>query len=248
MAILIFEHSDRTGAGRLAQTLREYGNRLRFVKLHHDEPFPVDLDDVDAIISCGGPQSATDDSIEWIRQEMDLMRLATERELPVVGLCFGSQVLARALGGEVSRMDGGPEFGWHEVSLSPAGREDAMHAGMPWKAMMAHFHHDCVSELPPGATLLASSEMCKVQAWTAGLRTYGFQYHPEIQAGDLEKILADESTGYSKTGIGHDALVKQSQQHYAAFERITNRLFENIALLLMPVDRRYKGLIKDLHH
>jgi GMP synthase (glutamine-hydrolysing) len=248
MAILIFEHSDRTGAQRLGQILRNYGHRLRFIKLHRDDPFPVDLDDVDGIISCGGPQSANDDAVPWISQQMELMQLAHGREMPIVGLCLGSQILARALGGEVDRMGEGPEFGWHEIALTPAGREDPMHAGLPWKSIMAHFHHDAVTELPPGARLLASSTACRVQSWTAGLRTYGFQYHPEITANVLEDILADESTGYSAAGLSREALNQQTQQHFGAFERLTNRLFESIALLLMPVDRRYRGLVKDLHH
>ena len=94
MSILIFEHSDSTNAERLAVTLRDSGHRLRIIKLHRGESIPDDLDNVDGIISCGGPQSAYDDSVEWLAPQMDLMRDANETGMPVVGLCLGSQILA----------------------------------------------------------------------------------------------------------------------------------------------------------
>lgn len=248
MAILVFEHTTRSGVQRLGHTLRNYGHRLRFVRRHLGDPIPMDLDDVDGIISCGGPQSANDDSLPWLEGEMALLRQAHEREMPVVGLCLGSQILARALGGEVSTMSDGPEFGWREVALTPPGREDPIHAGIPWKSIQAHFHYDCVTELPPGAKLLASSDCCKVQAWTIGLRTYAFQYHPEIDFATMAEVATDDPEMLSKSHLSQEELRTQTDQHFPAFERLTNRLFENIALLLMPVDRRYRGLVKDLHH
>ncbi len=248
MAILVFEHTTRTGIQRLGRTLSHYGHRLRLVRRHLNDPIPADLDDIDGIVSCGGPQSANDDSLPWLEPEMALMRQAHEREMPVVGLCLGSQILARALGGEVDTMSDGPEVGWHEVALTPVGREDPIHAGIPWRSIQAHFHYDCVTELPPGAKLLASSDCCKVQAWTAGLRTYAFQYHPEIDFETMDSVAEDDPELLSKTGIAREQLRQETDAHYPAFERLTNRLFENIALLLMPVDRRYRGLVKDLHH
>lgn len=248
MAILVFEHASRTGIMRLGTTLRDYGHRLRFVRRHLGDPIPPDLDDIDGIISCGGPQSANDDSLPWLEPEMQLMRTAHEREMPIVGLCLGSQILARALGGEVGQMKDGPEVGWREVKLSPAGREDPIHAGMPWQSVQPHYHYDCVTELPPGAHLIASSDCCKVQAWTVGLRSYGFQYHPEIVADTMETLADDDPDALTKAHLTREELAAQTAKHYPAFERLTNRLFENIALLLMPVERRYQGLVKDLHH
>lgn len=248
MAILVFEHSPIVGIGRLGTTLRDYGHRLHIVRRHLGDPIPADLDDVDGIISCGGPQSANDDSLPWLEPEMQLIRQAHELEMPVVGLCLGAQIIARALGGEVSPMNDGPEVGWHEVRLTPVGREDPIHAGIAWWSIQPHFHYDCVSELPPGARLLASSDQCKVQVWASGLRTYGFQFHVEIQASDMLALADNDPDALAKARLSREELTSQAQKNYAAFERLTNRLFDNIALLLMPVDRRYQGLVKDLHH
>src|SRR6266404_4742733 len=98
MSILVFEHSDTSGSERLGQTLRDYGQRLRIVRLHDGDDVPGDLDNVDGIISCGGPQSAYDDSVAWLEPQMALMRQASAIAMHILGLCLGCQILARALG------------------------------------------------------------------------------------------------------------------------------------------------------
>jgi len=248
MSTLIFEHSHSSGSERLGETLRDYGHRLNVVRLHDGDDVPPDLDNVDAIISCGGPQSAYDDSLGWLAPEMELMRQAHAIEMPVLGLCLGSQILARALGGSVEPMPGGIEFGWHDVRLNPIGREDVIHTGIAWQSMQMHHHRDHVSTLPPGARLLSSSIKCKVQAWASGLRTYGFQYHPEVTIDTIEQWAAEEPEALREAGISRDELARQTGIHFSAFERLSQRLFESIALFLMPVDRRYQGLVKDLHY
>ncbi|MHC5022483.1 MAG: type 1 glutamine amidotransferase [Planctomycetota bacterium] len=248
MAILVFEHSDMCGSDRLGEILRSYGHRLRVVRLHLGEAVPVDLDDVDGVISCGGPQDTTGDSDEWVQGQMEILRAADRRGLPIVGICAGCQLLARALGGTVTRMVNDIEFGWHEVELNHVGREDPVYAGIGWKTMQFHAHRLEVSKLPEGARLLASSSRCNVQAWAKGLRTYGIQYHPEIFPERIDDWIDDDPALLTESGLSRDDVRRQTEQHYPALERLSRRLFESIALFLMPVDRRYQGLVKDLHH
>ena len=113
---------------------------------------------------------------------------------------------------------------------------------------MFHYHRDYVSELPPGARLLASSSQCKVQTWAVGLRTYGFQYHPEVTLQTIETWMREEPEALREANITPEQLREQNHKYYPAFERLTQRLFESIALFLMPVDRRYEGIVKELHH
>ena len=110
MAILVFEHSDVTGSERLGETLRNHGHVLRVVSLHLGDAVPYDLDDVDGVVCCGGAGSALDDGQSWLEPQMDLLREAHERQMPIVGICLGSQILARALGGEVERLDERVQF------------------------------------------------------------------------------------------------------------------------------------------
>lgn len=248
MSILVFEHSSLAGVERLGRALNDCGHKLNILRLHDGDQVPGDLDDCDGIISMGGPQSAAEDSAPFMAEEMNRLREAHQRGLPVVGICLGSQMLARALGGKVEKNPAGIELGFTEVKLTPVGREDVLHAGLAWSSMMMQHHRDHVSQLPSGARLLASSSKCKVQAWALGLRSYGFQYHPEVSTDNIEAWIRDEPEALQEAGLTAAQLHEQVAQHYPAFERLTDRLFDAIALFLMPVDRRYKGLVKDLHH
>ncbi len=247
MAIVILEHSPSTGAMRLAASLRDYGHRLRVIELHAGAAVPADLDDTDGIVATGGNYSANDNE-PWLEPEMKLLAMADEAQLPVIGICLGSQVLARALGGEVGPMEGGIELGWHEVALTPAGAEDPLYAGIAWTSTQFHWHKDQVTTMPDGARVLATSQRCRTQAWACGLRTYGFQYHPEVYADTAAAWAAQHPDDLVKAGITLEELKTRTAEHYPSFERLSCRLFESIALLLVPSDRRYKGLVKDLHH
>jgi GMP synthase-like glutamine amidotransferase len=247
MATLVFEHSDDTGIDRLGEILRDHGHRLRIVQLHRGDPVPGDLDDVDAIVSCGGPQSPLDDRLDWLEPQMDLLRQASALDLPVLGICLG-EILARALDGTVAELDGGIEAGWHDVKLTAAGREDPIYNGIAWQSTQLHWHRFHVAEPPAGARVLASSERTKVQAWARGLRTYGIQYHPESYPDTVERWAEDEPKALEEAGMSLDHLRQRTEQHYQSYARLAERLFRSIALLLMPVDRRFAGIAKDMHH
>ena len=247
MAIVVFEHGPSTGALRLGAALRDHGHRLRVVSLHDGDPAPADFDDVDGVVTTGGRQSPLDD-LEWIEPQLEYLRRAHEGGLPVIGICLGCQLLARALGGEVGKMDGGVELGFQEVSLTPVGAEDPLHAGIAWTSLQVHCHSYQVTEVPPGARVLARSQQCPVQTWALGLRTYGIQYHPEVYPETIETWAAEEPQDLDEAGIKPDLLRAQTKEFYPPFARLRDRLFESMALYLLPADRRHRGLIKDLHH
>ncbi|MCA9295961.1 MAG: type 1 glutamine amidotransferase [Phycisphaerales bacterium] len=247
MALLVLEHSAISGSKRLGATLRDHGHRLHIVSTYANDPLPPDLNDVDGIISMGGPQALRDHP-DFLDAECALIREAHEREMPVLGICLGCQILAHALGGTVDRMDANIELGFHDVELNNFGREDALFTGIPWTTKQFAWHRDEVKELPAGAKLLASSRDCKVQAWTAGLRTYGIQYHPEIYPETAEDWIRADKGEMADAKLTPDDVRTQLETYYNDFARHAERLFESVAMLLMPVDRRYQGQLKDLHH
>ena len=130
--------------------------------------------DVDAIAVLGSTEGAWDDGVPWLADEMALLRDADRRGTPILGICFGGQVLARVLGGRVGPGDR-PENGW----LTVATDEPATVATGPWM----EFHFDTFTT-PPGAERLATSALCD-QAFRAGPHL-GVQFHPEITPAAFE--------------------------------------------------------------
>ncbi len=238
MATLIIECSDLAGSRRLGTTLADHGHRLDVRRVHHGDAVPVDLADIDAIACLGGPQSANDDSLDWLPPVLALLRAAHESGVPVLGICLGCQLLARALGGRVDAMPNGPRHGWSAVDLSPVGREDPMHKGLPWSMMSFHWNNDCVVDLPADAAALAHGADGEIQAWMCGVRTYGLQHHPEIDREQIEQWAADDAELLAQRGVDLEAIRADTELHFDEFLRLTNRYFETVAMLLMPLDRR----------
>lgn len=101
---------------------------------------------------------------------------------PVLGVCFGHQLLARALGGDVERHPRGREAGTRAVELTEAGRADPLFAGCPQRLLVQQTHEDHVHGVPPGATLLATNDFSAVQAYAYGEAIRCVQFHPEMDA------------------------------------------------------------------
>lgn len=246
MAIIVFEH-ENVGVGRLGAALRDYGHKLRILRPADGDVLPPDLDDVDGVISCGGPQSAND-ADAWITEEIKYLRDAVDAGLPVIGVCLGAQMLAKALGGDVARMPGGIELGWLPITLTPPGRDDIIHTGLPWDMQAFHFHRDEITKLPDGARLIASSKQCKAQTWTYGLRVYAFQWELTATPAMIETWMERDSAALTEASTTIEAMREELAERYDAFVRLTQRLYESIALFLMPVDRMNPGVVKDLLH
>lgn len=236
MSILIIEHSNLTGSDRLGERLVKDGHKLHTVRVHLGEQLPKDLDEIDGVISCGGPQ-APDCNELWIEQELKLLREADAKQLPVLGICLGSQLLAKALGGEVDASSS-PEMGWYDLSLNAAGREDVLFAGLPWDGVQFQWHHWEVTALPQEATILATSKQCAIQAWTKGISTYAVQYHPECTRETISAWIEDDSRTLSEVGIDGSTIEADTERLYEEYQRLTDRFFDAVSQLLMPVHTR----------
>lgn len=137
-----------------------------------------DPSEVDAIAVLGSPEGAWDDSVPWLGAEIDLLRRAVEIGTPVLGICFGGQLLARVLGGSANRPDGRNENGFRTITSTDPAIDDG-----PWM----EFHFDSFTA-PRDAEVLARSERCD-QAFRVGIHL-GVQFHPEITPGEYEVWVA----------------------------------------------------------
>ncbi|MCA9449731.1 MAG: type 1 glutamine amidotransferase, partial [Candidatus Omnitrophica bacterium] len=153
-----------------------------------DSEYPP-LDDYDGLIITGSPSSAYDPD-EWISRLSDLILDAVDRKLPTLGVCFGHQLIAQALGGKVEPNKKGWEIGDPEVKLTPEGREDPLFEGIPDSFRAIQSHKDIVTEMPAGSRLLASNDLCPIQAFGLGDYLRAVQFHPEMDPKHLNYILA----------------------------------------------------------
>ena len=236
MSILVFEHAKHEGPAVLGTTLQGYGHRLRSVKLYAGDTVPIDLDDVDGIVSMGGPMNVDQaDKYPWLDHEMRYIKAAHEAHIPIVGVCLGAQLIAAALGGQVAAMDE-PEIGWHEIKLTFPGTVDPIFNGIGWQTVQFHIHGQEVKQLPPEGVALVSSTRCKTQAFNIGLTTYGFQYHPEWDRRDLEEIIQDPFI--AEAGLSGQQILQEVNDFYDDYRRLGDRMCHTIAMNLFPIDKR----------
>jgi len=248
MATLIIQNGETSPPGLALETLRRFGHSIQLVKAWKGEPLPEDLGDVDAILCCGGEQSARNDvSDPMIESQCTFLAGGHEAGVPILGLCLGAQILARALGGTVGSLEGGPECGFSEITLNHVGREDPLFKGIPWKTHQFSWHEDVITSLPEGGLALASSARTDVQAFLVGTTTYGLQYHPEYGAGPLEEHCR-RTDHFADSAGGSAGLLAELSEHGTNVVRHAERFFESVALFLMPADRIHRGVRHEIEH
>ena len=166
---------------RLGTWLREAGAELDERHLGSGEVLRGGVDGFDGLVVLGGPQSALDD--ETTSPELtgvrELLRQALEADFPTLAICLGAQLLAQVGGGIVREGIDGPEVGALLVAKRDAAETDPLFRPLPLTPDVLQFHHDEISQLPTGATLLASSPMYANQAFRVGRHVYGVQFHIE---------------------------------------------------------------------
>ena len=142
------------------------------------DALPV-LSDVNAVVITGSAAMVTD-ATQWIERSAEWLRKVVAANIPLLGICFGHQLLAYALGGRVDYNPRGVEVGTMEIELTADASHDPLFGAMPTSFPAQLSHRQSVVELPAGARLLASSEMEPHQAFAWGNCAWGIQFHPEF--------------------------------------------------------------------
>jgi GMP synthase-like glutamine amidotransferase len=196
---LVIQHLPPEGPYLIADALEKAGVAVEVCQVFAGGDPPASLDGYDGLVVMGGPMSAaSDDGFPTRTAEIDLLEDALERGLPALGVCLGAQLLAIAAGGKVYPGAEGPEIGWAPVSLVVAEAEqDLLFRDLPHEMTVLHWHGDTF-DLPPGATHLATSKAYPNQAFRAGPRAWGLQFHLEVDGPAVDAFLAafgDEAAG-----------------------------------------------------
>jgi GMP synthase (glutamine-hydrolysing) len=175
--VLAFRHVPFEGIGRIAPVLAARNIACDYADLYRPDATVPDIGAFDGLIFLGGPMSAND-PLPFLGREVQLVTQALERGQPLLGICLGSQLIARALGAAVRRNQT-KEIGWFPVRFTAAAAADPLFASLSGPETIFHWHSD-TWDLPPDAALLASSDACVNQAFRARGNVYGLQFHLEV--------------------------------------------------------------------
>lgn len=168
-----FEHWIIDGLG-------EAGLPVKVVDPRQGMTLPASSDVAGAIVT--GSHSMVTDREPWSENTAEWLRGAVAAELPVLGICYGHQLLAHALGGEVDYHPGGIELGTVDIHLTPTAQEDRLFSGLPMRFKGQAAHRQSVRRLPDGAEHLAGNGFEPHHAFRFGRNAWGVQFHPEFSA------------------------------------------------------------------
>jgi GMP synthase-like glutamine amidotransferase len=180
--ILFIKHIDIEGPDTLEAYFKEKKFRTQTIELQGGDRLPDDLGSMDAIISLGGPMNVyEEEKYPFLKDEDRFIKEIVSREIPFMGICLGSQLLAKACGAKVHKSPE-KEIGFLPVEVT----QDILFEGLDRGLNVFHWHED-MSELPYKAKLLASSRGCPHQAFKIGDNAYGLQFHIEVTEQTVQK-------------------------------------------------------------
>lgn len=235
--VLVFQHVPYEPLGTLDPLLKERGCRLRYVNFGREPESRPRLAGYDALIALGGPMNADQIStFPNLLTEMDILREAVARNMPVLGICLGAQLLAKAAGGDVSR-NAFREIGWYDVTLTDTGLADPVLQVFGPEREVFQWHEDGIA-LPPAGECLARSALSEVQAFRIGANAYGFQFHLEVNRPLIERWLTVEA---------HAAVLAEERGRIdpAAIRRRSDEAVQALAALSRATFSRWIDLFDD---
>lgn len=223
--VRIFRHVACEGPGYLAVVLERH--HIPFETIHIDEgqPVPGDLEGVGALAFMGGPMSVND-ALPWIEPELDLIRRAADRGIPVLGHCLGGQLISKALGGQIAA-NPVTEIGWHPVARSTTDVAEQWMGGLPPEFEVFHWHGETFS-LPQGAEGILSNEHCARQGFVMG-NVLALQCHVEMTAEMVTEWVhayRDELEHPSEALQSAEQILDDLDGRIRGLQRAADRLYE----------------------
>ena len=233
------QHIDREGPDLVAEIALEQGMTIHTIRPDQGEPLPDPMSTQNTIaVLLGGPMSVGDrhkDGMAWIQQELDWLALWHQQNNPVLGICFGAQLLAVAAGGAIQPLQVGlppqpmKEVGYGAIHWLVKPSSEPLLMGLQPSEMVLHWHGDRI-QLPPTATLLGSSLHCQEQVFRIGRNAIGLQCHMELTRNNLGRWI-QEDLDYVISAIGKNGpekLRQDSERFGASIQQQGGRLIRNI--------------------
>lgn len=223
---IVLQHIECEGLGLLEDILKERKIDFRYIKIHKNEPLPDRLENGSGLIILGGPQSVYEKKkYPFIEREEYLIEIAVSRDLGVLGICLGSQLIASACGAEV-RPGGKKEIGWHDITLDPCNLDGCFFKGLPKRLKVFQWHGDTF-DIPKSGLRLASSKLFPNQAFRFGRGVLALQFHLEV----TEKMIRVWSEEYKKElaalKMDPKKIFEDSKRYLPSLARYAETIFNN---------------------
>lgn len=186
--VLVFQHVAHKILGTLNPSLKEHGLRMRYINFERTPDIHPSVEKYNGLIILGGHMGVYEaDKYTHIKVEMKLIEEALKKNIPILGICLGSQLLAHVLGASVRKHEE-KEIGWHDIHLTDEGRKDALFSEFKKTEKLFQLHGDTF-DVPRTAVHLAKSEQCHSQAFRYGDKVYGLQFHLEVDGPMIQRWL-----------------------------------------------------------
>ncbi|HWH77883.1 MAG TPA: gamma-glutamyl-gamma-aminobutyrate hydrolase family protein, partial [Candidatus Binatus sp.] len=230
--------------GTLNPLLKRAGFRIRYVNFaRHPEAQPS-LDGYDGLVILGGPMSVNDSHrLAHLSAEMKLIETAMRRDLPVLGICLGSQLIANTLGAKVYP-NRAKEIGWYDIAPTDAAANDPLLAVFEKSETIFQWHGETF-DIPKGSLHLAFSSLCANQAFRYGKNVYGFQFHLEVDERMIHRWLRVEENRQEIAALGGEISAArihgETPRHIKRLHQLSNQIFSEF-IRLFGIEKRLRRL------
>lgn len=198
--------------GQPVASMRRHGSFAHWIRvaagLHRDETVVVDVEHGEALPSregfagviVTGSAAMVTDRHQWSERSAGWLRAAAHAGLPLFGICYGHQLIAHALGGQVGDNPTGREMGTVRIRLHPEAQADPLFAGLPDSFAAQATHLQSVLRPPPGAIVLARNDHDACHAFRWGDAAWGVQFHPEFSTGHMRGYIRARRDALAEEG------------------------------------------------
>jgi GMP synthase (glutamine-hydrolysing) len=231
--ILVLQQVPHENLASLESHFQRAGLPWQYVELFRTIPARLDMAQAAGLVVLGGPMNVDEvQRFPFLAREVEWIREAVEAEVPLLGICLGSQLLAKAMGAKVYA-NAVKEIGWYEIELEPAAADDPLFADSSARQIVFQWHGDTF-ELPPGAVHLALSRGCRHQAFRCGRAAWGLQFHIEMTPATIDAWLREPGNRRELAGLDYidpQAIAAETPQRMPAMQALGDRVLPRFVSL-----------------